>query len=69
MNSLSLPTLAQDLQGFSDNSLCFGNSNKTLTNVDLTTKENVTRDSFQEHLKRFTIIVASSGSDTNKMTL
>ena len=34
--------------------------------MDLTAKGNVTRDSFQELIKRFAFIVASSVSDTNK---
>ena len=41
-----------------------GNSDKTVTILDLTTKHNATRDSFQEHTKRFPFIVASSVSDT-----
>ena len=42
------------------------NSDKTVTNLDLTTKDNVTRDSFQEHIKRFGSILASSVSNTNR---
>ena len=42
-------------------------SDKTVTNLDLTTKDNVTRDSFKKHIKRFAFIVASSV--TNRMTI
>ena len=35
--------------------------------MDLTTKDNVTRDSFKIHIKRFAFIVASSV--TNRMTI
>ena len=35
---------------------------------DLTTKDNVTRDSFQD-IKCFAFIVASSVRDTNRMTI
>ena len=35
-------------------------SDKTVTNLDLTTKDNVTRGSFKKHIKRFAFIVASS---------
>ena len=37
--------------------------------MDLTTKDNVTRDSFQKHTKRFAFVVTSSVSDTNRMTI
>ena len=43
------------------------NSNKIVSNLDLTTKDNVTRDSFQEHIKSFAFIVASSVSDINRI--
>ena len=33
-------------------------SDKTVTNLDLTTKDNVTRDSFKKHIKRFATIKA-----------
>ena len=39
------------------------NSNKIVTKLDLRTKDNVTRDSFQIHIKRFAFIVAPSVSD------
>ena len=42
---------------------------KTVTNLGLMTKDNVTRDSFQEHIKHLAFIVASSVSDTNRMGL
>ena len=42
-------------------------SDKTVTNLDLTTKDNVTQDSFKIHIKRFAFIVASSV--TNRMTI
>ena len=42
-------------------------SDKTVTNLDLKAKDNVTRDSFQKHIKRFAFIVASSV--TNRMTI
>ena len=42
-------------------------SDKTVTNLNLTTKDNVTRDSFKKHIKRFAFIVASSV--TNRMTI
>ena len=46
------------------------NSNKIVSNLDLTKKDIVTQDSFQrEHIKRFAFIVASSVSDTNRMTM
>ena len=45
------------------------NSNKIVTNLDLTTKDNVTRDSFQKDIKRVALIMASSVSDTNRMTM
>ena len=49
-------------------SLCSNpKSDKTVTNLDLTTKDNVTRDSFKIHMKRFAFIVASSV--TNRMTI
>ena len=35
-------------------------SDKTVTNLDLTTKDNETRDSFKKHIKCFAFIVASS---------
>ena len=35
-------------------------SDKTVTSLDLTTKDNVTRGSFRKHTKRFAFIVASS---------
>ena len=44
-------------------------SNKIVSNLDLTKKDNVTRDSFQKHIKRFAFIVALSVSDTNRMTM
>ena len=42
-------------------------SEKTVTNLDLTTKDNVTRDSLKKHIKRFAFIVASSV--INRMTI
>ena len=42
-------------------------SDKIVTNLDLTTKDNVTRDSFKIPIKRFAFIVASSV--TNRMTI
>ena len=45
------------------------NNNKIVTNMDITTKDNVTRDSFQKDIKRFAFIVASSVSDTNRITM
>ena len=35
-------------------------SDKTVTNLDLTTKDNVTRDSFKKRIKRFAFVVSSS---------
>ena len=39
------------------------NNDKTVTNLDLTTKDSVNGDSFQEHINRFAFIVALSVSD------
>ena len=43
--------------------------NKTVTNLNLTTEDNVTRESFEKHIKRFAFIVVSSVNDMNKMTI
>ena len=43
-------------------------SDKTVTNVNLTTKVIVTGDSFHKHIKRFAFIVASSVRDTNTLS-
>ena len=43
------------------------NNDKTVTNLDLRTKDNVMRDSFQKHIKRFVCIVASSMSKSKRM--
>ena len=45
------------------------NSDKTVTNLNPTTKDNVTQDSFQKHIKHFAFMVASSVSDTNRTKL
>ena len=37
--------------------------------MDLTTKDNVTLDSFQKDIKLLVFIVASSVSDTNRMAI
>ena len=45
------------------------NSDETFANLILTTKDNVARDSFQTHIKRFAFIVALSVKDINRMVI
>ena len=51
-----------DIRNYQTFASILGNSDKTVTNLDLTTKDNVSQDSFQKHIKRFAFIVASSVS-------